>query len=342
MTVAPPVSRWAKALRAAGLQEVVEQAPLAAFTAFRIGGPADLLVFPHGVDQLRRALEVAWELGVPVTVIGQGSNLLVSDQGVEGMVLRLGRGLARVEFDGQRVRAQAGTGFPSLAWQAADRELGGLEFGVMIPGTMGGAVVMNAGAHHRSIGPRVRRVRCFTRQGREEQLEGHELAFGYRFSLLQGRPDLVVAEVELELEPRPRAALVQEMERFLEVRRRTQPLGEPGAGSIFKNPPGDFAGRLIERAGLKGWRRGDVEVSPVHANFIVNKGSARCLDVLRAIRMVQEAVQERFGVTLELEVRLLGRFSDEEREAAGPNLAAGAGAPAAPALPAGSDRCLPG
>ena len=318
MATTSTVLRWAEVLRSAGVREVLENVPMSAYTAFRIGGPADLMVCPQSVEELRAALRAAHEYGIPVTPIGRGSNLLVSDRGIEGLVIRLGRGFSAVSFDGTRLSAQAGAALPAVAWQAAMRECSGLEFGVMIPGSVGGAVAMNAGAHQCSIGPLVREVRCLSLEGEERVLEGRQMEFGYRTSLLQRRSDLVVAEVTLVLSRRPREAIVREMERHLQVRRRTQPLGEPGAGSIFKNPPGDFAGRLIEQAGLKGWREGDVEVSPVHANFIVNKGQARCADVLRAIRMVQRRVRERFGVQLELEVRLLGRFSEEELAEAPP------------------------
>ena len=330
-------SRWAALLRAAGVRDVVEQAPMAAYTAFRLGGPADLLVSPSSLQELRAALRVAWEHGIPVTAIGRGSNLLVSDRGIEGLVIRFGRGLSAVRLDGQRLVAQAGAPLPSVAWQAALQECSGLEFGVMIPGSVGGAIAMNAGAHQASIGPLVRWVRCLTLDGQDLELAGSAMGFSYRRSVLQERPDLVVAEAELQLEKRPREAIVRDMERHLEARRRTQPLGEPGAGSIFKNPPGDFAGRLIEQAGLKGWRRGDVEISPVHANFIVNKGHARCEEVLQAIRMVQRRVYERFGVRLGLEVRLVGRFTPEELAEGLPGPApvnSGVAAPAA--LPPGS------
>lgn len=287
---------------------VLENEPMADHTAFRIGGPADVLVQVEGTEDVANALAICHERGVPVTVVGRGSNLLVSDDGIEGVVLQIARGLSAVRFDGHMVSAQAGTPLPALAWQAATRCLSGLEFGVMIPGSVGGALAMNAGAHHHSIAPLVRAVRCLDLEGREVHLSGEEMEFAYRTSLLQRRPDLLAVDALLELQPVPsREPIVEAMRAHLEARRRSQPLGERGAGSIFKNPPGDHAGRLIEQAGLKGWRKGDVEISPVHANFIVNKGNARCADVLEAIRMVHERVLERFGIALELEVKLLGR-----------------------------------
>lgn len=291
---------------------------MAPYTAFRIGGPADVMVVPEGVEQLQAAVRVCHEHGIPLTVVGRGSNLLVSDDGIEGVVVRVARGLSEVRFDGRRVHAQAGAALPHVAWQAAMRELSGLEFGVMIPGSVGGAMVMNAGAHQCSVGPLVREVWCVGPSGALVALAQEEMGFAYRQSVLQQRPELVVASAVLELSDRPGPEIVREMEGYLHLRRRTQPVGEPGAGSIFKNPPGDFAGRLIEQAGLKGWRRGDVEVSPVHANFILNKGHATCAQVLEAIRMVQQRVLEHSGVRLELEVRLVGRFAADPLTAAVP------------------------
>lgn len=300
---------WVAILRERLRGAVLENEPMSAHTAFRIGGPADVLVIPEGRDDLRRALEICHTHAVPFTVIGRGSNLLVSDDGIEGVVLKIARGLSRTDWDGEYLDVEAGAPLPAVAWQAAMQGLSGLEFGVMIPGSVGGAVVMNAGAHQRSISSVVESVLCFSADGTETVLSADALGFDYRTSVLQSRPDLVLVSARLRLSPREPDRIMADMQSYLEARRRTQPLGEPGAGSIFKNPPGDYAGRLIEQAGLKGWRRGDVEISPVHANFIVNKGHARCTDVLEAIRMVRQRVQEQFGVLLQLEVKVIGRFA---------------------------------
>lgn len=305
---------WVAILRERLRGAVLENEPMSAHTAFRIGGPADVLVIPEGRDDVRRALEICHSHRIPLTVIGRGSNLLVSDDGIEGVVLKIARGLSGTQWDGEHLEVEAGAPLPAVAWQAAMRGLSGLEFGVMIPGSVGGAVVMNAGAHQRSISSVVESVRCLAPDGSETVLSADELGFGYRTSVLQSRPDLVLIAARLRLAPREPERIVAEMQSYLEARRRTQPLGEPGAGSIFKNPPGDYAGRLIEQAGLKGWRRGDVEISPVHANFIVNKGHATCAEVLDAIRMVRQRVQERFGVLLELEVKVVGRFASAPLE----------------------------
>ncbi|WP_324717096.1 UDP-N-acetylmuramate dehydrogenase [Carboxydochorda subterranea] len=301
---------------------VLQHEPMADHTVFRIGGPADLFIQPQGREDLALALKACRQAGIPVTVIGRGSNLLVSDDGIEGAVIQVARGLSGVRFEGNRLIAEAGAPLPAVSWQAAMRALSGLEFAVMIPGSIGGAVVMNAGAHQQSIAPVVRQVTCLDPDGAPHTLSAAEMQFAYRSSILQERTDLVVAEVLLELETgRPAEAITAAMQAYLESRRRTQPLGEPGAGSIFKNPPGDFAGRLVEQAGLKGWRQGDVEISPIHANFIVNKGHARCIEVLEAVRMVRREVFRRFGVRLELEVKVIGRNVStwvEEQPAAAP------------------------
>ncbi len=311
-TRAPSVTAgWVALLRERLKGAVLVDEPMSAHTAFRVGGPADVLVIPEGRDDLRWALEVCATHGIPFTVIGRGSNLLVSDDGIEGVVIKISRGLSRVRWEGTSLEAEAGAPLPAVAWQAASRGLSGLEFGVMIPGSVGGAVVMNAGAHHHAISAVVRQVECLAATGEMTTLDREALGFDYRTSVLQARPQLVVVSARLELAPRPPEAIMVQMQAYLEARRRTQPLGEPGAGSIFRNPPGDYAGRLIEQAGLKGWRRGDVEISPVHANFIVNKGHARCREVLEAIRMVRQTVQARFGVLLQLEVKVIGRFASD-------------------------------
>ncbi|HEY8425208.1 MAG TPA: UDP-N-acetylmuramate dehydrogenase [Limnochordales bacterium] len=302
---------WVALLRERIKGAVLVDEPMSAHTAFRIGGPADVLVIPEDRDDLRWVLEACATHGIPFLVIGRGSNLLVSDDGIEGVVIKISRGLSRIRWEGTSLEAEAGASLPAVAWQAATRGLSGLEFGVMIPGSVGGAVVMNAGAHQHAIGAVVRQVECLAVTGEVVTLEREALGFDYRTSVLQTRPDLVVVGARLELEPRPSEAIMAQMQAYLEARRRTQPLGEPGAGSIFRNPPGDYAGRLIEQAGLKGWRRGDVEISPIHANFIVNKGHARCSDVLEAIRMVRRTVQERFGVLLQPEVKVIGRFASD-------------------------------
>lgn len=306
---------WAEGAkgRAAALEALVKLAgpcgalhePLAPYTSFRVGGPADLLVSPDSPQLLQRLLAAAAEAGVPRTIIGGGSNLLVADEGVRGLVVRIARPLGRMLFQGSQVHVEAGASLPGLAGQCARRGLAGLEFAGGIPGTVGGAVVMNAGANQSNIGQTLRWVDAFSLAGEARRFPAEELELSYRRSRFQREP-WVIASALLMLEPDDPAQIRARMQAYLERRRRTQPLGTHNAGSIFKNPPGDYAGRLLEAVGAKGWMEGAAQVSTRHANFIINRGGARAADVWRLIRRMQQAVEDRFGIQLELEVRLVG------------------------------------
>ncbi|BDG60756.1 UDP-N-acetylmuramate dehydrogenase [Caldinitratiruptor microaerophilus] len=282
-----------------------EGEPLQRHTTFRIGGPAEFFVTVESPAELSALLSVAREESLPLRVLGNGSNLLVADEGVPGVVVVLGGDLARRRLYGDRVVAGGGHSLPRLALECARRGLGGLEFACAIPGTVGAGLVINAGAHGGDLSQVVTAARVMWRDGREEVLEPAALGFGYRTSCLIDT-GAIVTEVEMRLEPADPAALMERVRRYLEHRRATQPTGVPNAGSIFKNPPGDHAGRLIEQAGCKGWRQGDAQVSPRHANFIVNLGHATASDVLVLARRVRDQVRDRFGVCLEPEVRLWG------------------------------------
>ncbi|HLT57524.1 MAG TPA: UDP-N-acetylmuramate dehydrogenase [Limnochordales bacterium] len=297
---------WAKTLARRLKGEVRWHEPLRRHTSFRIGGPADLFVVPRSVEDVAAVQELAARAGIPVTVIGGGSNLLVADEGVRGVVMRIGRGLDRVVWDGPRVMVEAGAPLPRLAKEAAQRGFSGLEFAGGIPGTVGGALVMNAGAHDGCMAYVVRRVLAVGAAGDLVELDGEEMEFTYRSSRLQREQGLVAVQAELVLAPGDPEEVRAKMRAYLERRRRTQPLGTKNAGSIFKNPPGDFAGRLLELAGCKGMAVGDAVVSPLHANFIINRGAATAADVRRLIDRMRSRVQQEFGVELELEVGLLG------------------------------------
>jgi UDP-N-acetylmuramate dehydrogenase len=279
--------------------------PMKLHTTWRIGGPADFFVEPRGTDELVRALAFAREENLPVTVIGGGSNLLVKDGGIRGLVIKIGEGFARLEIEGDRVRAGAGVRLARLTGAAQEAGVGGFEFLAGIPGTVGGAVVMNAGAFGKAAGDLCEKVLAIDAGGRMQTLSRPELGFGYRTSSLQGK-NLVVIEAAFRGTPREPAAIRTETDLLLKRRRATQPGGFPSAGSVFKNPPGASAGRLIEQAGAKGMRCGGAAVSPVHANFIVNLGEATARDVLSLIFKVKAAVKEKFAVELELEVQVLG------------------------------------
>jgi UDP-N-acetylmuramate dehydrogenase len=286
--------------------------PLARFTAARLGGPADAFLEVRSLDELVRAASLIWQAGQTFTILGGGSNVLVSDLGVRGVVLlnRARRVRFDLESDPPSVWAESGANFGRLARQAAQKGLSGLEWAAGIPGTLGGAVVGNAGAHGGDMAASLLLAEILHHPG---QMEIHrqtwpvkDLQYSYRTSRLKRQPgEAVVLGARLRLAHAPLAEVQARLDELVAYRRRTQP---PGAsmGSMFKNPPGDYAGRLIEAAGLKGRRIGQAQISPLHANFFVNLGGARAQDVYGLIHLVQETVQARFGVRLELEIELLG------------------------------------
>jgi UDP-N-acetylmuramate dehydrogenase len=290
---------------------------LAPYTTFRIGGPADLFLATAHKEQVVAALQAAYELGCPCRLIGGASNLLVADAGVEGLVVRyLGSAVRFVPHpeDPARVTvvAAAGCQLASLARQTARRGLAGLVWASNVPGTVGAAVVNNAGAFGGSMAEVLERVLVVDAAGRTAYLTPRDLQMEYRSTRLKRRElALVVLEVEIGLRRGDAAQLEAALRQVREQRRRTQPAGF-SAGSIFMNPPGDAAGRLIEAAGLKGVRVGGAEVSRVHANFIVNRGDATARDVYQLMRLVQDRVYAQSGIWLVPEVELVGRWTAEE------------------------------
>jgi UDP-N-acetylmuramate dehydrogenase len=277
--------------------------PLARHTTLRIGGPADAWVAPADVDDCRRVRAFCATAGVPVWLLGSGSNLLVRDEGVRGVVLTT-RLLRRLERAGQSVEVGAGVATGKLLAAAVRWELGGVEFLGGVPGSVGGGLVMNAGTYLGEFTNVTRQVTSVDAQG-ELKLRDHDACgFVYRGSAIP--PDELVVEGALELRPRPRAEIEAEVRSLRDRRRAREPHGVPNAGSIFKNPPSDYAGRLIEAAGLKGRQIGGAQVSPVHANWLVNTGGASCSDMLALIAEVQQEVMQKFGVHLDLEVKVLG------------------------------------
>ncbi len=277
---------------------------LSRHVSFRIGGPADVLVLPRTLDKLRQVAAWLYRAHEPFVVLGRGSNVLVADRGVRGVVVKTGRGQDGLRFDGPQVTAECGVSLPYLARQASLRGLAGLEFAGGIPGSVGGAVVMNAGAHGHCMAEIVRSVRAVAPEGERAWL-AEELAYGYRESRLQHAP-VVVLDAELELAQERPEVTVARLEEWLRYRSETQPLGPPSSGCVFRNPVGDHAGRMIDAAGGKGLRVGDAVVSERHANYILNTGHATASHVLDLIMVVRNRVRERFGVELETEVKLLG------------------------------------
>ncbi|MDR5694109.1 MAG: UDP-N-acetylmuramate dehydrogenase [Armatimonadota bacterium] len=289
-------------------RDVRRDEPLSRHVSFHIGGPADLLVIPQSLEELRRVMAFLYKkVEIPVVVLGRGSNVLISDQGVRGVVVKVGRGVDAIAFSGTSVVAEAGAFLPTLANQAASRGLSGLEFCAGIPASLGGAVVMNAGAHGHCIAEVVRRVHLITPSG-EEVVEAESLGFGYRRSVLQEKKAVVVM-AELELDASTPEEVRARTERWLRQRNATQPIGPPSSGCIFRNPPGDHAGRLIDLAGAKGLQIGGARVSEVHANYILNVGGATASDVLALMEEIIRLVRNQFGVVLEPEIKLVGDFS---------------------------------
>jgi UDP-N-acetylmuramate dehydrogenase len=298
------VDRAARVLRAGVGDRVRVDFPLAPLTSFRLGGPAALYVEAESPEDLA-AVGRALREGVPLLVIGKGSNLLVSDDGFPGVVLRLGRSFRWAARDGDRLSAGAAMPLPALAGVAYQHGLAGLEFGVAIPASLGGSVRMNAGAHGHSLDEVLESAELFDfAEDRFRVVPAPEAGFGYRRSAL---PDpAVVVGATVHLRPGDHENIRREMDQARAWRRATQPLAEPNCGSVFKNPPGDHAARLIEEVGGKGMSVGAARVSEKHANFIVAAPGSTAADVHRLIRSLQERVRDRFGLELEPEVHVVG------------------------------------
>ena len=279
--------------------------PLKRYTAWKIGGPADALLEPESAEEVEEALGVAREHGVPVTILGGGTNVLVRDGGIRGLVIRLGKQLTGVDFDGESVVAEAGVLYPTLANKTAARGLAGLEFATGIPGSVGGAVYMNAGAY----GSETRDVLDWADVYRPGEgvvrMRNSELGLGYRHSLLHERPGWIVLRAGYTLVLGDAEELQARIREFRGQRMSGSP-SKPSCGSTFKRPEGDFPGRVIEAVGLKGARVGNVEISTVHANYLVNLGGGSSEDALELMQLARQKVKERLGIELESEVRVLG------------------------------------
>ncbi len=289
------------------IRDVREREPLRRHVSFRIGGPVDVLVLPRTIEELRQVVAHLFTQRTPFVILGQGSNVLIADAGIRGVVVKIGKGLDRVTFEDERVIAEAGLGLPHLARRAVERGLSGLEFAAGIPASVGGAVVMNAGAHGSAMADIVQTVRVLAPEG-DVQLDREALGFAYRTSALQARPAVVV-ETTLRLRRGDPEAIRARTEQWLLQRSQTQPIGPPSSGCIFRNPPGDHAGRLIDFAGAKGMTVGGAQVSVVHANYMLNTGEATAADVLALIDKVSHLVMEKCAVRLEPEIKFLGEFA---------------------------------
>jgi UDP-N-acetylmuramate dehydrogenase len=280
--------------------------PLADLTSFRIGGPADLFITVENDGELMTAMAAAHRHEIPAMCLGAGTNLLISDRGVRGLVVKLGASFGRIVIDGGNVTAGAAMQFGAMVETVVDRGLAGLEFGEGIPGTVGGGLVMNAGAFGGEMARVVTLVHGVTIDGLARALTKDEVNFAYRRTDLP--PRFVITRVDFVLVHGDREELRARMMDLRSKRAARQPHGLPNAGSVFKNPPGNFAGRLLESVGLKGARMGGAAFSGQHANFIVNLGGARADEVRELIELARSRVMESTGVTLEPEVRLIGEW----------------------------------
>ncbi|MGG6293478.1 UDP-N-acetylmuramate dehydrogenase [Leptolyngbya sp. AN02str] len=286
------------------------QVSLTPYTSYRVGGPAEWFATPRNQLELEETLAWANDQGLPITLLGAGSNLLVSDRGLPGLVLCT-RYFRHSQFDAEtgRVTVAAGEPLPKLAWQAAERGWQGLEWAVGIPGTVGGAVVMNAGAHQSCTADVLVNAQVLTPAGLAETLMLNDLEYSYRTSSLQGNANRFVAQATFQLQPGADPNLVIANTRaHKEHRQKTQPYNLPSCGSVFRNPSPRTAGWLIEQTGLKGYQIGGAQVAHRHANFILNCGSATASDVLRLIHHVQEQVEQHWQLLLHPEVKVIGEF----------------------------------
>ena len=288
-------------------EQIRVREPMSRHTTFRAGGPADYYVEPETRQELAAVLDLCRQWGMPYYILGNGSNLLVGDKGYRGVMVALGKPWAEVEAEGCKIRAGAGALLSAAARLALKENLTGMEFASGIPGTVGGAGVMNAGAYGSELSDVLGQVMALTPEGQVQRFSSAELELGYRTSCVCSRR-YVVLEAEFILSVGEGAAIRQRMEELAARRRARQPLEYPSAGSTFKRPPGYFAGKLIQEAGLSGFSVGDAQVSEKHCGFVINRGEAAASDILMVCREVQSRVLEYSGVELELEVKLLGDF----------------------------------
>ena len=290
---------------------VLYDEPMADHTTFRVGGPADLMVIPENVEQLRQAIRLCRDASIPWYVIGNGSNLLVSDKGYRGVVIKICRNMDLIEKeekDGRlRVRAGAGVLLATLARSVCDDGWTGFEFATGIPGTLGGGITMNAGAYGGEMSQILSGVTVLTAQGAIEEWPADRLELGYRKSRIQ-KEEAIALEAVMEFEKGDIGQIRETVRSLAAERRKKQPLEYPSAGSTFKRPEGYFAGKLIQDAGLKGYRVGGAQVSEKHSGFVINADHATAADVYQLMRDVGAIVYKKFGVRLEPEVRLLGEF----------------------------------
>lgn len=285
------------------------QEPLSLHTSFKVGGPADVMVFPQSIAEIQQLVRVCRQERIPFIVLGLGSNVLFPDRGFRGVVIKLGQALKGWHISGNEINAEAGIRLAYLSKKAAANSLSGLEFAEGIPGSVGGAVVMNAGAYNGEMSQILSSVSALDRQGDLHTFQLEEMAFSYRSSIFQSGEWIVVSAL-MKLSSGKRDEIEARMREFARLRREKQPLDMPSAGSTFKRPSGVYVGPLLEKMGLKGFKIGDAQVSTKHAGFIVNCGQATAQDILDLIRHIQQRALAEHNIRLEPEVRIISETID--------------------------------
>ncbi|MCX5781027.1 MAG: UDP-N-acetylmuramate dehydrogenase [Firmicutes bacterium] len=286
-------------------QVISRNEPMKNHTTFRIGGPVDILVSPRSLAEIKLTINYCRQHEIPLLIFGRGSNILVRDKGIRGVAINIGHNLQAMQVEGEQIYAQAGISLGLLAQQAAACALSGLEFAEGIPGSLGGAIVMNAGAYAGEMQGVVLEVETLSPAGQEHIFRGEEIGFNYRSSVFQHNGFIIVA-ARLQLKKGNQESIQLQMRAYARSRREKQPLEYPSAGSVFKRPPGFYVGPMIEELGLKGCRIGGAEVSSKHAGFIVNSGSATASDVLELIATIKRAAWGKYGVELQPEIKVIG------------------------------------
>ena len=289
-----------------GISSIIKyDEPLKNHTSFRIGGPADVFCSPNDIEDLKKVLSISKEYNIPFRVIGNGTNLLILDSGIRGLVINLNKGFKKIVFSDKIVKVGAGVLLVYLSKIALNRELSGLEFTCNVPGTLGGAIINNASFKGNCMADVVQNVTFLTRENKIERTSKPNLNFDYRECNLKGK-SVIILEATLLLKEGNKEEIESRMRENIEIRKTKQPLDKFNAGSIFKNPPGYYAGELAEKVGAKGLSRGKAQFSSKHANFIINNGGALAGDILYLIEEIEKRVKRNFGIKLEREIEILG------------------------------------
>ena len=289
-----------------GIDSIIKyDKPLKNHTSIRIGGPADVFCSPGNIEDLKKVVSISKEYNIPFWVLGNGTNLLILDNGIRGLVINLNKGFKKIEFSDKIVKVGAGVSLVYLSKMALNRELSGLEFACNIPGTLGGAIINNASFKGNHMADVVQDVTFLTRENKIERTSKSNLNFNYRECNLKGKA-VIILEATLLLKGGNKEEIESKISENVEIRETKQPLYKLNAGSIFKNPPGYYAGELVEKVGAKELSKGRAEVSSKHANFIINNGGASAGDILYLIEEIEKRVKKNFGIKLEREIEILG------------------------------------